>query len=373
MGMWQALRLAAGVALAAMALAAGGVHAQGRRLVIIDNDFSVAGGAMAVMPLIADPGVRLLGLTVVAGDSYVPDSTAHTLRFMELIGRGDIPVVEGANAPLVLTKTRERAWEKAYGKWPYRGAFADPEPGKPAPGPTDVSPMTEGPTALKPAPGTAATFLIDQVNRHPGAVSILAAGPLTNLALAIRLDPGFAGKVKQLVIMGGMVDNNQLQVTDDVDFYTDFNFMFDPEAADIVLGADFPKVVIVGNVSNTTRLTKAMVDRVAAKKTVLTDYYVRNGWVGLPLWDELAAAILDDPSLVTKSTEAYMGVDLDHGVNYGSAHVWAEANHPGLGERKVTIVDQVDMPRFYDSFVRALQMDVGKSLYATRPAAASRE
>ena len=240
---------------------------------------------MAVMPLIAAPDIRVLGLTAVIGDSYVNDSIAHTLRFLEIIRRPELPMIAGANTPLVRTKAEFDVWQHYYGSLPYTGAWADPKPGVPAAGPEDVSPMTEGPTRLEPAPGIAAEYLVAQAEAHPGEIELLAAGPLTNIALAVRLDPGFAGRVKRLVIMGGLVDTNQLQITDDADFNMDFNFMFDPEAADIVLTAGFPEIVVVGAVANSARLTKAMVARVASVKTPLTAYYARNAWVGLPLWE----------------------------------------------------------------------------------------
>lgn len=326
-----------------------------QRIAIIDNDWSIAGGAMAVMPLIANPGIKVIGLTAVIGDSYVPDSIAHTLRFLEIIHRGDIPMIAGANTPLIRTKPEFDIWQRQYGSLPYGGAWASPKPGETLPGPNDISPMKEGPTKLHVAPGVAATYLIEQAKAHAGELEILAAGPLTNLALAVRLDPGFAARVKRLVIMGGLVDANQLQITDDADFNTDFNFMIDPEAADIVLTAGFPRVEIVGVVSNSAKLTKAMVDTVASVKTPLTDYYKRNAWVGLPLWDELAAAVLADPKLITKSTQAYMRVNLDHGVDYGRAHVWPDSMRPKTGEGVVTIVDKVDLDRFYADFFKALQ------------------
>jgi len=331
------------------------VSAAPQRLAIIDNDWSVAGGAMAVMPLIANPDIKVLGLTAVIGDSYVPDSIAHTLRFLEIIHRGDMPVIAGANTPLIRTKTEFDAWQRQYGSLPYTGAWTDPKPGEPAIGPDDLSPMKEGPTLLKAAPGIAAEYLIEQTKAHPGEIEILAAGPLTNVALAVRLDAGFAARVKTLVIMGGLVDTNQQQITDNANFNTDFNFMIDPEAADIVLSAGFRKILIVGAVSNSAKLTQPMVDTVSQVKTPLTDYYARNAWVGLPLWDELAAAIMADPTLITRSTEAYMRVNLDHGVDYGRAHVWPESTRPRTGERKVTIVDAVNLDRFYRNFFGALQ------------------
>lgn len=330
------------------------------RLVIIDNDFAAAGGAVAIAPLVASRDMKLLGATVSIGDGYVNDSVAHTLRFLEIIHRPEIPVVPGANVPLLRTKAELNVWEKQYGTMPYKGAWNDPKPGEPVLGPEDVSPMKEGETALRSTPGPAAEWLIAQTKAHPGQIEILAAGPLTNLALAVRLDPDFAKRVKSLVIMGGLVDANQLQVTANADFNTDFNFMFDPEAADIVLTAGFSNVLIIGNVSNAAILTKAIVDKVAAVKTPLTDYYVKNAWVGLPLWDEMAAAVMADPSLITRRTQTWMRVNLDHGVDYGRAHVWPEEMRPHLGEQPVTIVDAIDLDRFFAGFIKELQAPLPK-------------
>ncbi len=358
-GSFRLRHLIRAVLMAATLLGAPAIAAPAR-LAIIDNDFAAAGGALAIVPLVAKPDMKLLGATVSIGDGYVNDSVAHTLRFLEIIHRPEIPVVPGSNVPLVRTKAELNVWEKQYGAMPYKGAWNDPKPGEPAYGPDDVTPMKEGETRLKPAPGPAAEWLIDQTRAHPGQIEILAAGPLTNLALAARLDPGFAKRVKTLVIMGGLVDANQLQVTANADFNTDFNFMFDPEAADIVLTAGFPKILIIGNVSNAALLTKAIVDKVGTVKTPLTDYYVKNAWVGLPLWDELAAAVMADPGLITKKTDTWMRVNLDHGVDYGRAHVWPEEMRPHLGEQPVTIVDAIDIDRFFKGFVGDLQAPLPK-------------
>ena len=67
-----------------------------------------------------------------------------------------------------------------------------------------------------------------------------------------------------------------------------------------------------------------------------------------------------DPSLVTRSTDAYMRINLDRGLDYGRAHVFPEATRPHTGEQKVTVVDTVDVPRFYEAFTRALQAPLPK-------------
>jgi len=325
------------------------------RLVIVDNDFGVPVSGIQAVPLITSPAVKVLGLTTVVGDSYVTDDVTHLLRFLEVIGRTDIPVFAGANNPLVRTRAELKVWERQYGVFAWEGAWSDSRPGYTAIGPDEVQPMAAGPTRRTPAPGYAAAFLADQVRAHPGQISIVAAGPLTNLALAVRLDPGFAANVKELVIMGGLVDVNLPLANEDANLFNDFNFKFDPEAADIVLTAGFPKIRIVATVTNKVRLTPDFLKRIVAVKTPLTDYYDRFALKGLPLWDEMASAILLDPTLVTRSTKVYMRVDTDHGLNYGSAHVWSDTTRPHMGERAVEIVDDIDADRFKDLMVASLQ------------------
>ncbi|GGF05977.1 nucleoside hydrolase [Aliidongia dinghuensis] len=330
-------------------------------LVIHDNDFVGPGGPdiqPAVM-LLGNPAVRVLGFTVVSGDGWEPEETAHLLRFLEIAKRTDIPVVQGAVFPLVNSVERMRAWEQAYGKIPWKGAWNDPKPGENF-HPDDPYLVPDNPSGnptTKPAPGTAAEFLIQQVREHPHQVTILESGPLTNLALAIRLDPEFASLAKELVFMGGLVGNNPLQVTGDADFYSDFNILFDPEAAHIVLTAPWAKIVSVGNVTNQTMMTPELTQRMAAVKTPVTEFLAKYAQK-LPMWDELTAAVTVDPSLVTKTVDAYMDIDLEHGMHYGQAHVWPEATRPHQGERKVTIVESVDFDRFYDAFVKAAQFPV---------------
>ncbi len=326
-----------------------------RRLAIVDNDFGVPVSGLQAVPLITSPAVQVIGLTTVVGDSYVTDDVMHLLRFLEIVGRADIPVYAGANTPILRTKSELNAWERRNSTFPWKGAWNEPRPGHGVIGPNDVQPMPMGPTQRKPAKGAAAAFLVDAVQAHPGEISIVAAGPLTNLALAVRLDPSFAANVKELVIMGGLVDANLRQATVDANLYNDFNFKFDPEAADIVLTAGFAKIRIVSCVANTVRLTPEFLRRIVAVKTPLTDYYERFSLKGLPLWDEMASAILLDGTLVTKSTKVFMRVDLDHGLNYGGAYVWSEATRPHLDEREVEIVDDIDTKRFMDVMVSALQ------------------
>ena len=332
------------------------------RLFIEDNDFLGPGGSdiQSVLPLITNPDIKVLGFTVASGDAWCDEEAAYLLRFLEVAHRTDIPVYKGAVFPLVNTPARLAIWEKLYGKLPWKGAWNDSP--KPDYTPHVTTPFAiphhpEGDPQAKPAAGSAVSFLIDAVHRYPHQVTILETGPMTNLALAIRIDPDFAGLAKELVFMGGMLDANLLQITDNANKYTDFNIIFDPEAAHIVLTAPWAHIVSLGIVTNQTRMTPDLVAKMLEVKTPVTAFLARHA-SRLPLWDEMAAAVAVDPSLVAHSVEGWMDVDTDFGMHYGQTRVWPDATAPHQGEQKVTIVQAVDLGRFYKVFLKAAQAPV---------------
>jgi inosine-uridine nucleoside N-ribohydrolase len=327
-------------------------------LIIEDNDFRGPAGSdlQSVLPLLASPNVRVLGFTVVTGDDWENVEAAALLRFLEIAGRTDVPVVDGAVYPLVNSVANWRERERQFGTIAWKGAWGgngtmDNVPSTEPPIPT----LPQGMPTTKALPEMAATFLIRQVHAHPHAVTIVAAGPLTNLALAIRLDPTFAATAKQLIFMGGLIDQNMADLTGIASFTEDFNLIFDPEASHIVLTADWPTITAVGNVSGNIVFSRSIVDRIATRKTPLTAFLAAH-IEPLPMWDEITAAIAVDPSLVTSSVDAYMDVDLAQGIDYGRVHVWPQKSAPlATGVRRVTIVQTIDQRRFLDGFVRAAQ------------------
>jgi len=329
------------------------------RLFIEDNDFLGPGGSdiQSVLPLLADPGIKVLGFTVATGDAWCDEEASELLRFLEVAKRTDIPVYKGAVFPLVNTPARMAAWERMFGTLAWKGAWNDsvkPDSRPHADRPYWIPPSPAGAPAARPAEGSAVAFLIEQVHRYPHQVTIFEAGPMTNLALAIRIDPEFASLAKGLIFMGGMLDGNLAQVTQDANVFTDFNFIFDPEAAHIVLTSPWANIVSLGQVTNQTKMTPALVARLLEVRTPVTEYLAKFA-SRLPLWDEMAAAVAVDPTLVTKQTVALMDVDIDHGMHYGQARVWPKQTSPHQGEQPVTIVQAVDLPRFYAQFVHAAQ------------------
>jgi inosine-uridine nucleoside N-ribohydrolase len=337
-------------------------------LVVADNDYygPATTNLQAALVLLNHPGLRVLGLTVVSGDGWRDEEVAHTLRLLEILGRADVPVVPGAVFPLINTQERTRLWEQLYGHLGWKGAWAETKdsPLKTyiAHGPFEVPPLAEGEPKIHASSQTAAAFLIEQVHKYPHRVSIYAGGPMTDLALAIRLDPEFASLTKQLVFMGatpGANINSKEAHAKDLSYNAmvnpDFNIFFDPEAAQIVLHAAWPKITAVGEVTEQVALTKELLARITAVKTPVTEYLAKYAQLGVPLWDEMTAAILADPSLVTRHQTFFMDVDIDHGAGYGTTRLYSEKDAPHLGEQPVDLVTDIDAARFTDEFVAAMQ------------------
>lgn len=344
--------------LAALAGLAGGARAAPVP-VFFDNDFLGPGQSniQALVPLIRDPRVKLLGVGVVTGDAWMEEETQHALRFLEIAGAADVPVARGAEMPLLRSQAEMKAWETHYGPIPWKGAWNAPRPGRSyhPDDPKRVPPMPEGAPRTKAVAEDAAHLLIRQVRAHPGEVVVVTAGPLTDIALALRLAPDLPALAREIVIEGGGLDMQRARVTGNTDYATDFNFLFDPEAAHIVLTAPWKRITLLGNVTGSAKMTDALKNRIASAGTPVARYFGAYAKVGQPLWDELTTAVAVDRSLVTRELVARMDVDLLPGPDYGNAQIWKDEFAPHMGEQTVHIVEAVDVDRFLAGFTAQAQ------------------
>src|SRR5215831_16028832 len=171
-----------------------------KRKIIIDQDAAGPAGTdqQSILLLVQSPQTQVLGITVVTGDQWLKAEVAHTLRMLELIGRTDIPVVAGAEYPLVRRREETELSLQQYGAYAWLGAWT-PRLYHP---PDQLGEMREGTPTTKPAQEDAAHFLVRMVHKFPGEITIYAGGPMTNLALAISIDPDFPKLAKELVFMG---------------------------------------------------------------------------------------------------------------------------------------------------------------------------
>jgi len=326
--------------------------AQPRRKVIINEDCSGPGGSnmQTLMVMIQSPQVEVLGITVVSGDAWRDEEVAHTLRLLEIMGRTDIPVVPGAMFPLVRTREESQIWQQRYGKVAYAGAWDERWWHEPS----VVPPLSEGHPTTKPVNEDAAHFLIRMVRKYPHEVTIYEGGPMTNLALAISLDPQFPELAQELVFMGGSLSPQ----TDNPEFLNnprhEFNFWFDPDAAEIVLRAPWKKIVCTPtDISIKTHMTAALVKQIEASGTPLGRYIGRFAML-MPgadiMWDELAAEAWIDPTLITKTETRYMSVDLDRGAGYGNTLTSGTKSSLRPSAQPVEIQVDLDTDKFYRMF-----------------------
>jgi purine nucleosidase len=208
------------------------------RALLIDTDPGVD-DALAVLLAARSPELEIVGLTTVFGNAAVEVTTRNALALLELIGRSDVPVFMGAAAPLVGTYLGPVTQVHGHDGMGDGGALPTPR-ASPTP---DV---------------TAAEFIVQSARERPGTLTILALGPLTNLALALALEPDLARRIEAVVLMGGnaVVPGNATPAAE-------ANMLGDPEAADRVLGADWPVTMVGLDVTHQVNLRGAQLDQMA--------------------------------------------------------------------------------------------------------------
>lgn len=279
------------------------------RKIIIDTDPGVD-DAMAIFFALKSPELDVIGLTTIFGNVHTDLATTNALRLLEIANREDIPVAKGADNPLART---------------YGGPvpFVHGEDG-------------QGNVYLPPPKGkaidqTAAEFIVEQVMRYPGEVTLVPVGPLTNIALALRLEPKIAENVKEVVLMGGnaLAPGNATPAAE-------ANIHNDPEAADVVFGAPW-KVTMVGlDVTHRVNMTTATIEDVRKIGSALTDHIASilpvyqnyfecfYGCDGIFVHDSSAVAYVIDPTLF-KTEQWAIRVETT-GISKGKT--W-----PSIGER----------------------------------------
>lgn len=293
--------------------------------IIFDEDTSGVIGVNSdpLTMLLQAPSVQVMGVTVITGDGWLKQETADALKLLEMEGRSDIPVYMGAEFPLVQSRSTLLRLTQLYGGSrtdPYLGAYSEF-----GPGPNDVQPPPGGFAKTGAQPGTAAEFIIRTIRANPHQISLYCGGPLTNIALAISLAPDIVPLTREIVFMGTSPSFQPKTV----------NVLYDPHAARIVLHAPWPKMTVFSvDVSEKVHRTPEMAEAIAAgQNTPVANLYAEKivkpykegrqlPWFRMP--DELMAAYLIDPSIVTEMRRYYVDIDLAEGMDYGASSYWDE-------------------------------------------------
>lgn len=300
------------------------------RPVILDCDPGVD-DAMAIFYGLRAPEVDLVAIGTVWGNVGVEVTTQNALRLLEIAGRPTVPVAMGAAKPLL-------------GPVPH---FAGAVHGQDGQGNLFLPPPD-----LQPTGESAPQQIVRLAHERPGELTLVAVGPLTNVALAVLLDPRIAGAIKEVVLMGGafLIPGNVTPVAE-------ANIWHDPEAAQIVVEAGWPVTIVGLDVTEGVRLTQGMLDELGASGTpagahlhratgvYLSAYEARYGRRECPLHDALALGIAVDRSLVVRAPT--VRVDIERAGTYTRGMTVGDLRPPvPSAGANTTVVLETDGPRF---------------------------
>ena len=300
------------------------------RLVVVDCDTGVD-DALAIMYLARDPACRILAVGTVDGNVAPELGAENSLRALEAAGRRSVPVAIGARTPLLQPSSHAEH---------FHGQDGLGDSGLPPP---QGQPTSEG----------AVEQLVRLARERPGEISLLAIGPLTNVALALGVEPALPELLAEVVVMGGAVacPGNESPSAE-------FNIAHDPEAAEIALRARWRRLVLVGlDATGQAILDQEGYDRLVESPSaefatrILAQQMSANRH--FELCDPLAAAIMLDPSLATYRTLP-VSVELEgrhtRGATIADRRITLGAGFPET-RPAVEIAMAVDANRFLAEFI----------------------
>jgi purine nucleosidase len=315
------------------------------RNLLIDTD-TASDDAVALIMALRSSQVKVLAITVVAGNVPVEQGTRNALFTAELCG-SEVPVYIGAGAPLT-RPLEDASWfhgRDGLGDQGYRPAnhSADDEP--------------------------AVDAIVRVIAGNPG-IEVITLGPLTNLALALERQPSLAANVSRCVVMGGAP-----ACEGNVTPAAEYNFWVDPEAARVVLRSKLPIELVGWQLSRGEAVvngreieeilalqTKFAEFAIRSNETAATAYHLQTGERGIALPDPIAMAILLQPSLSLVASSHFMDVPVDSGITRGMSVVdrlgvaedarnqaaWRDAG-------KHTVVWEMDVPGWKRALLEALR------------------
>lgn len=302
---------------------------------LIDTD-TAADDCFALLVGLLDPRADLKAITIVAGNVGFDQQVHNALLTVDLAGRtGEVPVYTGARQPLV------RDWVDA------SDVHGD-----------GVGGLRRENDGLGAEDEDAVDAMIRVAAEHPGELRIVAIGPLTNIALAIRKDPLFVANVGALYVMGGSIN-----ARGNITAAAEYNIYVDPEAAAEVFAAGFADVTVISwdplTITDTI-FDQGRIDRIAALETRLSrffvvanqatfDFDVAEGLAGSSHCDSLTALLALDDSIVTASGRYLLEVETEGTLTRGATVFEWRSESPN-----VTAIESVDGDGFFEYMLELL-------------------
>lgn len=291
--------------------------------IILDVDTGVD-DALALALAVAHPAVELVAVTTVAGNVDVSRTTDNTLRVLSYLDAADVPVHRGASRPLLRPHVDAASVHGTNGL----GNAQLPDP-------TQAIGRDRGPAAM-----------VRLARERPGELTLVCVGPLTNVAIALNVEPSLPMLLRNLVVMGGA-----FRVPGNVEPWAEFNIFVDPEAAQQVFAAPFASITAIGlDVSHQVALPRDAWRRAASASSpsaslidrVCERTFLERANTQMYLHDPLALAVAIDPTLV--------------GTETGRVIVSTEAAEPGRttfhpGDGRTRLATTVESARFVGEFV----------------------
>lgn len=325
--------------------------------------------AVAIMLALFASDLDLLALTTVNGNRIVPKTTENALRIIQFMN-SKVPVYRGCENPIICNQIPTRKPNLP------RVTLNDCH--------GDFLPLPE--SKIKPENEHAVFFLVKTLMESEGDISVAAVGPLTNIAMALRIEPRIEEKIKELVIMGGAHSGANASAS------AEFNFYADPEAAKIVMDSKIPKVILpldatwracmteeqckemnaLGTPAAqlTAKLVQLRIDNLKVNDVSEHNYELRHteGTVSAnllyrydnhmaPIHDALAIAYLMDSSVITELVDANVDIDISGGLCDGRM----VADIHNTKKFKDAITAKVALNADANKFVQILKDNLGKS------------
>ncbi len=284
--------------------------------------------AVAIMLAAREPSLELLGVSVVAGNQTLENTQRNARNVLQWLG-ADIPVYAGCDRPMVRDKV----------------IAADIH------GSTGLDGPVFPPLTKKLEPEHAVQFLIRTLLESEGDITVVTTGPMTNLAMAMRLEPKITEKIRRIVLMGGSFTNGNVTPA------AEFNIIADAEAASVCFRSGRPITMVGLDVTRKALCYPEIVERMGRIGNRASNLFVALmghfcktqkqifGWEGGPLHDPVTIAYLIDPEvLVTKP----MNVQID----IRSTQSYGRTNCDYYGYQKLPptaeVAVDIDVARFWD-------------------------
>ena len=310
--------------------------------VIIDTDPGID-DAVAIMFALASGKLEVLALTAVSGNLQADVTSQNARKILGLVGNTTIPVARGPQTPL---------------SRPYpRDPFSHGDDG--------LANLGIRASDLPEDPRPAHQLIVDLVNRHPGEITILGIGPLTNLALALQADPSLPQKVAEVIIIGGSYGLHPAgaeRATGD-NPASEWNIYVDPEAAKIVFEAGFKLLAIGLDVATQPKIDLSAAHRARLAASGKDSAWFLRGVLGFVeertfgaycgLIDSLAVAAALDRSLFT-TVQLRVGVETKGEFTLGETVVDRREHFQWTQLPLVEVASNVDSDRFFDLLLDAI-------------------